>query len=105
MIYTLKECDPFEGFIKINIPSYDKRMSLVKDMQFKVKDGKVEFQDEVELGQKMVQIAKEYIMEIDLKKDEFEIKNFDDLSCFEEGMALINKAATMIYRGIPLGKK
>lgn len=86
----------FEGVIKIEIPTYRERLSLLGEMETKTKDNELArgmlALDLVEKRTKSVLIT--------CKKLKLEITSLEDLGYYKEGAELINELGRIMVSGI-----
>lgn len=101
----------FEGKVTYSIPEYQERLQLLKDMYLK-NDGETiekaesdKQADVYDYSLKLVDIAKKYVLDVELKckAEDIEIKSVEHLLCFEEGAALAGEFARTVLNGIKLG--
>jgi len=89
----------FKGEIKVNIPDYKTRMKLVKSHSAIEKD--VE-----KMSTAAYDTCEQYIVSIDLTHEEAEnITSLDELSMFQEGVAIIFDVYNQILQGWSLSPK
>ena len=91
--------NPFMGYLKLNVPTYLERIDLIRKMDL----------SEGGLGQaeKTIKLVYDCCKEVKLEFIESaEIFNdLDNLSCTEEGTALINAAGRSLLLGYQLGNR
>lgn len=105
MIYEHKvEKEQIKGIIKVDLLPWRERISKVKELAYKIQDGKLSQCDEIELGEKQIDLTVSRIIEVNLICGSTEIKNIDDLMSYREGIHLINEISPIIMNGVSLEK-
>lgn len=97
------ETEGFEGYIKIDMPSYSERLKCLKDINFKVKDGQVAASsDGIETLLGLLDVAKPRVKEISIKFNGETYTTWDELdqNCGD----LLNEIASLVMNGEKLGK-
>ena len=97
----------FTGHIHIKIGTAKERRKILKDINFAIKKKKVEEQEgEMEKVELLEERVRESVLDVSLKvKGSKEvIEDFDDLSIFTEGTAVIYELGNVLLNGIRLGK-
>lgn len=95
----------FEGTVKLTVPSYVERLRIMKELNFKVVDGKVESnEDTLEKLAMSVEKLEKFIKEVLIKvKSTGEIlTSVDDLGAFQEGAVVISELTAYLSRGVAL---
>lgn len=96
----------FEGTVEIDVPSYVERLRIMKELNFKIVDGKVETnEDTLEKMAKQVEKLATAVKSVNLKlkKSGEEIKTIDELGFYSEGAAVIMGLSGYITSGFTLG--
>lgn len=102
--YQLKNKD-FKGVLKVELPSYQERINLLKEMNIKndIKEGNTtELLDRAGEVEKLVS---KHVKEIKLTftPTKYKIDSIEDLGYFKEGCELINELSESILSGVQLG--
>lgn len=99
--------NPFKGECTIKMPSYKKRLELLKELNFKIDaSGKVDSTtDQVDSAIKMVEIAERHIVGVKLVHTASGTKfdDFEELEFSKEGTDFINEIAQVVLGGATLG--
>jgi len=91
---------PFEGSIKIEMPSYEERIKMARAM-------KVDKENPLDMGEEFIKLINKRVMDVSLsvKGSEDNIDCLEDLGYFKEGTDLINEVGRTIMRGVQLGNR
>jgi len=96
----------FEGMIEISVPSYVERLRIMKELNFKVVDGKVETNEDT-LEKMALQVEKlgTFVKSVNvkMKKSGGNITSLDELGFYNEGATVIMELSGYISRGLSLG--
>lgn len=96
----------FEGSVEIQVPTYIERLRIMKELNFKVVDGKVETnEDTLEKMAKQVEKLGTFVKSVNIKvkKSGEIISSLDDLGFYNEGATVIMELSAYISRGLSLG--
>jgi len=93
------EPSSFEGHVKIEIPTYKERLSIVRT--FNIDDAK---SGDIDKALQIISLVEKYTLEVKLSHKELKesINNLDELSYYKEGTAIINDIGKTILNGISL---
>ena len=91
---------PFDGIIKVEIPTYFERLELLKAMEL----GKTD-EDNIDKALGMMKLVQKHVKSVDLKhkKTDEKITDLDELSYYREGSGIINEIGRLVVGGIPMG--
>jgi hypothetical protein len=92
--------NPFGGSVTLMIPTYVERLEIAQHIAGKEKEGK----EGIDAAKRMISSVKERVKNVDLIYGGEAITDFDELSYYEEGAALINELGAMLTKGARLGK-
>lgn len=109
--YVPKADSGFKGSVVVSVPKYKKRMSLLRECNFKMSKG-----GELETGleqfdslDKLISITEDHVVSVSLTYDNVDetslIESIEDLGYYQEGVELINELGNLILSGFSLGKK
>lgn len=109
MIITQKiDIEEVHGEIKIDMPRYMERLSLVKEVHLERNDeNKMEFvQESMELAAKMEKVVGERIKEVSLKLkgQKTVIDSLEHLECYSFYPSILGTLFSAIVNGVTLGK-
>lgn len=95
----------FEGTVKLTVPSYSDRLRIMKELNFKVVDGRVESnEDTLEKLALSVDKLTTYVKEVcvQVKKTGEILTSLDDLGMYQEGAVLLSELTAYLSRGATL---
>lgn len=97
--------EQIKGHIKYKLLPGVERLKLARDCSKEIdKDGNLKELDNASSSIKYIDALKNNTIEVKAKIGTKEINDFDELSMYEEGFALLVEAAVGLIRGIELGK-
>lgn len=88
-----------DGSLIVKVPNYIERLKLLDEQGI---SGKQE--DGLKSAIKIVELAGKYVIKTDAVIDGEEIKSFEDLGIFEQGVKIINHVFSILANGIPAKK-
>jgi hypothetical protein len=93
---------PFDGVIKIEIPTYKERMALIRSWGLTTKGT-----EDIDKGIKLNENVEKFVLSVDLKIKATgeEIKSLEDLGYYKEGSFVINELGSLILGGFSLNPK
>lgn len=97
---------PFTGEIVVKMTKATERLKLSKECRIEVKDGEVQSKDTTETAIKLIEIAKEKIKKVNLRRkdDGFVFNNVEDLEYDTEGAEILSTIGGKVLEGVKIGK-
>lgn len=104
---TIEKTNPFKGKVVLDIPKYQERLSIIKEMNLKAQDGEMEQDTGLDGAGKLHEIAMKKIKSIDVEHKDSKIvfNSVDSLEYYKEGVELLQQISSCIIQGVSLGKK
>lgn len=97
--------DGLIGKIEIELLPWQERVSRTKDIVYKQEGDLLVDRNHVEQGEKTLKLVEDRVRNVSLKFEETEIKSFEELMMYREGMAVANEIGSILTNGVQLGKK
>ena len=104
--FDLKKHKGISGELVLLVPTYRKRLMMVKDCNFKINsDGEMETGVEtIESIVKLLDVTKPHFKTVDLKCGDIHVKSFDEMEEWTEFDGLLTEAAGSVLNAGRLGK-
>lgn len=98
--------EKFKGHVMIKPPLMRERMRYVKECNFKTnQEGSVEISvDNIDVLAKMIELAAPHITKVELEKDSYKYKSFEELEADSECQSIVMELAGKVFNGFTLGK-
>lgn len=96
--------EKIKGTITVDLLPWRERIAKVKELAYKIQEGQLSQRDEIELGEKQIDLTVSRIISVDISCGETHIESVDELMNYKEGMAIINEISPIIMNGVSLEK-
>jgi len=100
----LSKDNPFQGEVRVKIPSFTERNILVKELNFSVsKDSQVAIQENIDSINKLAEIVRSNVISFKVKLEGQTFDSWDDLDYLAEVQSFYLDVGQIISKGITLG--
>ena len=97
--------DGLVGTISVELFPWKERIQKAKEIYYKMVDGKLVEREPIEQGELTQVTTAERVREVKLSFEDKEIKDFDTLMYYKEGIEILNELNNIVLGGVSLGKK
>ena len=100
------EDNPYQGWVRIKLPSYKEKMKIQRDVNFSQKeDGTVEAGNNLDVMEKMGDLMEEYIIKMEVKKGKRTFTSFEELQYDNSVFTFVSEVGLAIVNGVDLGNE
>jgi len=98
------KAEGWKGSITLKMPSVIDRLKYAKLVDVE-KIQEASQADQIDMIIRLVEIASNHIVSVDLNyEDRVDVKSWEELQCYQEGLPVMLEIGTSIMQGLSLGK-
>ena len=97
------KAEGWSGSYELKMPTMVERLKYAKEVDLEMIE-KTDAKDKIEAIIMLLEVAATHVVSVDLKFEDTEVKSFEEIQIYQEGMAIAMEIGVILMQGLSLGK-